>query len=55
MLYAIVGEDIPNSLQKRAAARPAHLKRVDELIAAGNSSSAARSPVSTASTPALPA
>ena len=35
MLYAIVGEDIPNSLQKRTAARPAHLKRVDELIAAG--------------------
>ena len=35
MLYAIVGEDIPNSHAKRAAARPAHLKRVDELIAAG--------------------
>ena len=35
MLYAIVGEDIPNSQAKRAAARPAHLKRVDELIAAG--------------------
>ena len=35
MLYAIVGEDIPNSQTKRAAARPAHLKRVDELIAAG--------------------
>jgi uncharacterized protein YciI len=35
MLYAIVGEDIPSSLQKRTAARPAHLKRVDELIAAG--------------------
>lgn len=35
MLYAIVGEDIPNSLEKRTAARPAHLKRVDELIAAG--------------------
>jgi uncharacterized protein YciI len=35
MLYAIVGEDIANSQAKRAAARPAHLKRVDELIAAG--------------------
>jgi len=35
MLYAIVGEDIPNSQEKRAAARPAHLKRVDALIAAG--------------------
>lgn len=35
MIYAIVGEDIPNSLEKRGAARPAHLKHVDELIAAG--------------------
>lgn len=35
MIYAIMGEDIPNSLEKRTAARPAHLKRVDELIAAG--------------------
>jgi uncharacterized protein len=35
MLYAIIGEDIPNSQAKRTAARPAHLKRVDELIAAG--------------------
>ena len=35
MLYAIVGEDIPNSLEKRTAARPAHLKRIEELVAAG--------------------
>jgi uncharacterized protein len=35
MLYAIVGEDVPNSLGKRTAARPAHLQRVDALIAAG--------------------
>jgi uncharacterized protein len=35
MIYAIIGEDIPNSLEKRTAARPAHLKRVDELIAGG--------------------
>ena len=35
MLYAIIGEDFPNSQAKRAAARPAHLRRVDELIAAG--------------------
>ena len=35
MLYAIVGEDIPNSQAKRTAARPEHLKRVDALIAAG--------------------
>lgn len=35
MLYAIIGEDIPNSLERRMAARPAHLKRVEELIARG--------------------
>src|SRR5258708_255086 len=35
MLYAILGEDIPDSLQKRPAARPTPLKRVDHLIAAG--------------------
>ena len=35
MLYAILGEDIPNSQENRAAARPAHLKRVDELINSG--------------------
>ena len=36
MLYMIYGEDIPNSLERRAAARPAHLKRVQELIDAGS-------------------
>ena len=35
MLYAIIGEDIPDSLERRIAARPAHLKRVEELIARG--------------------
>lgn len=35
MLYAIVGEDVPNSLEKRLAARPAHLARLDALAAAG--------------------
>ena len=35
MLYAIIGEDIPDSQARRTGARPAHLKRVDELIAAG--------------------
>jgi uncharacterized protein YciI len=35
MLYAIVGEDVPNSLEKRLAARPAHLARLLELEAAG--------------------
>jgi uncharacterized protein YciI len=35
MLYAIIGEDVPDSLEKRAAARPAHLERVQRLVAEG--------------------
>jgi hypothetical protein len=35
MLYAIWGEDVPDSSDRRAAARPAHLKRVQELIDSG--------------------
>jgi uncharacterized protein YciI len=35
MLYAIVGDDVPNSLERRLAARPAHLARLTELDAAG--------------------
>lgn len=35
MLYAIIGEDIPNSLEKRLAARPAHLSRLEQLLAEG--------------------
>lgn len=35
MLYAIIGEDIPNSLELRLSARPAHLARLQELQAAG--------------------
>ena len=31
MLYAIIGEDIPNSLEKRLAVRPAHLERIKVL------------------------
>lgn len=31
MLYAIVGEDVPGSLDKRLAARPAHLARLQAL------------------------
>ncbi len=31
MLYAIVGEDVPNSLEQRLAARPAHLERLKKL------------------------
>lgn len=35
MLYAIIGEDSENSLDKRLAARPAHLARLTELQQAG--------------------
>ena len=31
MLYAIIAEDIPNSLEKRLATRPAHLARLTDL------------------------
>lgn len=31
LFYAIVGEDVPESLDKRLAARPAHLQRLDQL------------------------
>jgi len=35
MLYAILGEDAPNSLDKRLGARPAHLERLSQLQNAG--------------------
>ena len=35
MLYAIVGQDVPNSLDRRLAARPAHLERLNALQQAG--------------------
>jgi uncharacterized protein len=35
MLYAIIGEDVPGSLHKRNAARPAHLQHIAELVADG--------------------
>ncbi|ROS04755.1 hypothetical protein EDC56_0268 [Sinobacterium caligoides] len=31
MLYAIISQDHPNSLEKRLQARPAHLSRLEEL------------------------
>jgi hypothetical protein len=31
MLYAIISEDIDNSLEKRLQARPAHLARLEQL------------------------
>ncbi len=35
MLYAIVCEDVENSLKKRKSARPAHLERLQALKAGG--------------------
>ncbi|WP_372862284.1 YciI family protein [Spongiibacter sp.] len=35
MIYAIISEDVANSLDKRLAARPAHLARLEELKADG--------------------
>ena len=35
MLYAIIGEDVPDSLEKRLAMRPAHLGRLQALQAEG--------------------
>ena len=35
MLYAIIGGDIPDSLAQRMTARPAHLKRIEELENSG--------------------
>lgn len=35
MLYLIVGEDTPNSLEKRLAARPEHLARLQSLQSEG--------------------
>lgn len=35
MLYAIISEDVTDSLQKRLSARPAHLQRLQELQDAG--------------------
>lgn len=35
MLYAIIGEDRPGSLESRLATRPAHLERLQALQAEG--------------------
>jgi uncharacterized protein YciI len=35
MLYAILAEDVPGSLDKRLAARPAHVERLKALLADG--------------------
>jgi uncharacterized protein YciI len=35
MWYAIISEDVENSLDKRASARPEHLARVNSLVEEG--------------------
>jgi uncharacterized protein YciI len=35
MLYAIISEDVAESVEKRLSARPAHIKRLQELQDAG--------------------
>ena len=35
MLYTIIGQDIPDSLEKRLAARPAHVTRLQAMQEAG--------------------
>lgn len=35
MLYAIISQDTPDSLEKRLAARPDHIKRLNHLKAEG--------------------
>ncbi len=35
MLYAIIAEDVPGSLDKRLASRPAHVERLKALVAEG--------------------
>lgn len=35
MLYAILGRDVPDSLERRLAVRPAHLERLNAMQAEG--------------------
>ncbi|NOQ64818.1 MAG: YciI family protein [Methyloprofundus sp.] len=52
MLYAIMSEDIPNSLEKRGLARPAHLQRLQALQDAGRLVLAGPHPAIDSNTPA---
>ena len=51
MLYAIISEDVPDSLSKRLAARPAHLNRLETLQNAGRLVLAGPHPISDSETP----
>ncbi|HEY3432496.1 MAG TPA: YciI family protein [Rhodocyclaceae bacterium] len=51
MLYAILGEDVPNSLENRLAARPAHLARLEQLQSDGRMILAGPCPAIDSATP----
>lgn len=51
MLYVIIGHDVPNSLNKRLDARPAHLRRLQDLQASGRLVLAGPTPVIDAENP----
>lgn len=51
MLYAILSEDITNSLEKRKSARPAHIERLQILQDAGRLIIAGPHPVIDSNTP----
>jgi hypothetical protein len=52
MLYAITGQDVPDSLAKRMAARPAHVARLQTLQEVGRLILAGPFPAVDASDPA---
>ncbi len=51
MLYAIVGQDTKDSLEKRTAARPEHLARLEQLLQDGRMILAGPFPAVDAETP----
>ena len=52
MLYMIIGQDVPNSLEKRLAARPAHVARLQTMQDEGRLILAGPFPAVDASDPA---
>ncbi|MDJ0751001.1 MAG: YciI family protein [Woeseiaceae bacterium] len=53
MWYAIISEDVEDSLEKRAAARPAHIARLNELVDEGRLLVAGPHPAVDGSTPGI--
>ncbi|MDH3451302.1 MAG: YciI family protein [Gammaproteobacteria bacterium] len=51
MLYAIIAEDVPDSLQGRKSARPEHLRRLQDLCDAGRLIAAGPNPAIDAEDP----